>query len=92
MNNRVITNGKLPDRVCPTCGAQVKKEVRAGYLIYQCTKARSHWDDWEDAKRKVRRMVLGDLYDMDNMVLVFWDSNIAPDFKGHIWLWEGGWP
>jgi hypothetical protein len=47
--DRIITDGKLPQRVCPDCGAQVLKAARDGYLIYQCTNAPEHWDAWEDA-------------------------------------------
>lgn len=47
--DRIITDGKLPQRACPDCGAQVLKATRDGYLIYQCTSAPEHWDAWEDA-------------------------------------------
>lgn len=50
--DRVITDGKLPERVCPDCGAQVVKDVRNGYLIYQCQRHPGHWDVWEDATAK----------------------------------------
>lgn len=51
-SDKTITNGKFPDRVCPTCGAQVNKAVREGYLVYQCQVHPEHWDDWEDAVKK----------------------------------------
>lgn len=44
--DRVITDGKLPERVCPICGMQVIKMVRGGQLSYACD---THWGPWDDA-------------------------------------------
>lgn len=49
MGNRIITDGKLPDRVCPVCGEQVLKVIRYGQLSYMCD---LHWGPWDEAKKK----------------------------------------
>lgn len=46
---RILTSGKLPERVCPVCDAQVIKTVRHGQLSYECGQ---HWGPWDKAKRK----------------------------------------
>jgi len=50
--DRTITNGKLPDRVCPHCGGQVVKTVRYGQLSYECLRPCSNWGPWDEAHRK----------------------------------------
>jgi hypothetical protein len=42
--NRVITDGKLPQRKCPVCGMPVVKTIRYGQLSYECDMHRGPWD------------------------------------------------
>lgn len=49
---RVVTDGKLPDRVCPHCGGQVIKIVRYGQLSYECLRPCANWGPWDEAHKK----------------------------------------
>jgi len=45
-----ITDGKLPQRVCPVHGTQVIKIVKYGQLSYECG---DHWGPWNEAIKVV---------------------------------------
>ena len=53
--DRQITDGKLPERVCPECGSQVYKMLRHGQLSYACKDTPGkyscgRWGPWDESK------------------------------------------
>ena len=51
-DRKLITNGKLPQRVCPHCGGQVMKAVIHGQLSYECQNTQCRrFGPWDEAKR-----------------------------------------
>lgn len=51
---RVVTDGKLPERMCPSCGCQVLKIVKYGQLSYECTDLKDcrRWGPWDEAPKR----------------------------------------
>lgn len=48
--DRVLTDGKLPDRRCPHCKGQVIKMMRHGQLSYLCeVPSCGNWGPWNEA-------------------------------------------
>lgn len=56
--DRIITDGKLPERVCPICRRQVRKAVIDSRLSYVCENPVQHWGPWDDAIKKELTRVL----------------------------------
>jgi len=51
-----ITRNKLPDSVCPDCGAQVLKVTLRGALSYECCALPNcHTGPWDSATKKEQR-------------------------------------